>query len=443
MLEDFEFTQKILDLVNIPVMIIDREYRILYQNRPSKELFGVKTNGVCWKEFWNGETLPEELKRLYEKGIVTNDMRCTFCKLDEALNSSEPKNIDVCVKDRHYESWWIPISENLCLHYSIDITRQKSSERELRTVQESLKNSLDYFETLFKRNPAMMLIVDENRTILDVNPAFIKISGYSKEDVVGKNASVIHINEQYYEDFAKVFEIVTQSKDELKTVEYCFKGKDGSVVWAEVTGSIVILPDKRRAVIWSAIDTTEVHKLRENLKKQALHDALTGLYNRYALEEELERAMERAKRNNSALVVCFIDLDDFKPINDNLGHDKGDEVLKVISERLKENLRKSDFVARWGGDEFVVLLENIKSLDDLYRIFDKIEKELKKPIVLSGGNEAKVGLSMGVYIYTGEDIGADEVLYKADMTMYQAKGKKDAREKYYEIYQSKPLTFQN
>ena len=443
MLKDLGFAQKVLDLLYIPMMIIDRGCRILYQNRLSKELFGVKTGGLCWKEFWGGETLPDEFKRLYRKGVVTDDMRCDFCMLDESMNSGEPKNTDVCVNDRHYESWWIPISEDLCLHYFVDITRQKATEKELRTVQVSLKNSLEYFETLFKRNPAMMLIVDENRTILDVNPAFMKVSGYSKEDVVGKNASVIHLNRQFYEDFANIFGVVTQSRDELKTVEYCFRGKDGSVIWAEVTGSMVTLPDNRRGVIWSAIDTTEIHKLKENLKKQALHDALTGLYNRYALEEELERAIERAKRNGNPLVVCFIDLDDFKPINDKLGHDKGDEVLKVISNRLKANLRKSDFIARWGGDEFVVLLENVKDPEDLERVFEKIEREVKKPVVLSSGNEVNVGLSMGVYIYRGEDIGADDVLYKADMAMYQVKGKKGFREKYYEIYQTKPLEFPN
>jgi len=439
MLGDLEFTQRILDLLHIPVIIIDRRYKILYQNKTSKDLFGVKIGGQCWREFWKGETLPDELKKLYKKGIITDDMRCAFCRLEESLNSEEPINVEVCIRDKHYESWLIPISEDLCLHYFVDITRQKASERELRMVQESLKNSLEYFETLFKRNPAMMLIVDEDRTILDVNPAFMKVSGYSKEDVVGKNASIIHVNEQYYEDFAKVFEIVSQSEDELKTVEYCFKGKDGSMIWAEVTGSMVTLPDNRKGVLWSAIDTTEVHKLRENLKKQALHDALTGLYNRYALEEELERAMERARRNKTTLAVCFIDLDDFKPINDNLGHDKGDEVLRVVSDRLKKSLRKSDFVARWGGDEFVILLENIKGLEDLKRIFAKIEEQIKQPIVLSNGEKVKVGLSMGVYVYKDEKIGTDEILYKADMAMYQAKGKKKSRGKYYEIYLPNPL----
>ncbi len=415
-------------------MLISKKRKILFQNSASESLFGLRIGEVCWKGFWNGETLSYDERKLYEKGIVTESMKCSFCKLEETLEEQIPMNAEAFVSGNYWESWWVPLSKDVCLHYFIDITKQKRVEEELKTARKNLENSLSYHRALYENNPAMMLIVDGERTILDANPAFLKATGYEKKDIVGKNASVIHVSQHHYEKFANIFERVVKGEVEISTLEYCLKSKNGDIIWVEVTGSTVILPN-RKGVIWSAVDTTDAHKLKEELKHQAVHDQLTGLYNRYALEEELERAIERTKRGNDILAVCLIDLDSFKPINDKYGHDKGDEVLRVISSRLKNAVRKSDFVSRFGGDEFVVLLEAVKDVKNLDIIFKKIEKAVVEPVGLSSGEYVSVGLSMGVFIYTkDEEDDSEKVLYKADMAMYEAKRKKGNRERFYEIY---------
>lgn len=432
--ENLEYWEKIINKFHMPVMLISKDKKILFQNKTSKNIFGLRVGEICWKGFWNGETLSKKDRELYENGIITNNMKCSFCKLEEALKRQNPINTEAFVCGNYWESWWVPLSKDICLLYFIDITKQKRVEEELKTARKSLEDSLSYHKALYENNPAMMLIVDGERTILDANPAFLKSTGYEKKDIVGKNASIIHVSQHHYEEFANIFERVVRGEEEINSLEYCLKSKKGDIIWVEVTGSTVILPD-RKGVIWSAVDTTEAHRLKEELKHQAVHDQLTGLYNRYALEEELERAIERTKRGNDILAVCLIDLDSFKPINDKYGHDKGDEVLRVISSRLRGAVRKLDFVSRFGGDEFVVLLEAVKDVKNLDNIFRKIEKAVTDPVKLSSGEYVSVGLSMGVFIYTKDDIDdSEKVLYKADMAMYEAKKKKGNRDKFYEVY---------
>ncbi len=432
--EDFEYWREVIDKFHMPVMLISKDRKVLFQNSTSEDLFGLRIGEICWKGFWNGETLSEDERELYKKGVVTDDMKCSFCRLEEALEKQSPMSTEAFVCGNYWESWWMPLSEDTCLHYLIDVTKQKKVEEELKIARKNLENSLSYHKALYENNPAMMLIVDGERTILDANPAFLKATGYEKKDIVGKNASVIHVSQQNYEEFENIFERVVRGEVKVSTLEYCLKSKKGEIIWVEVAGSTVILPN-RKGVIWSAVDTTKAHRLKEELKHQAVHDQLTGLYNRYALEEELERAIERTKRGNDILAVCLIDLDSFKPINDKYGHDRGDEVLRVVSSRLKNVVRKSDFVSRFGGDEFVVLLEAVKDVKNLDIIFKKIEKAVVEPVELSSGEYVSVGLSMGVFIYTKDDKDDSErVLYKADMAMYESKKKKGNREKFYEIY---------
>ncbi|WP_025209462.1 sensor domain-containing protein [Hippea sp. KM1] len=564
----------LLNALQIPSLLINRKHEILFQNNMSRRLFGAKIGGICWEEFWGGKTLPDHQKNLYRHGIITDDMRCTFCESDRALDEKKPIMKELKLANNYWESWWVPITDDIFLHYFInitkikeseekyresekflrqiadlvpdliwakdvnkrfiftnkatcktllntentdepigktldyfvrkikqkrpsddsyytidkicnqtdnkvlaskkaeqfeeagnikgkrvyldvikvpwfeengslkgiigtarDITKQKLIENELKKTQEELKQSLSYHKALFKNNAAMMLVVDEKRTIIDVNPAFLKAFKYTKEELVGKNTSILHINKEYYEKFFLQYKDILDGKRETDTTEFCFKRKDNTLLWAEVKGSYIKLSEGKTGIIWSAIDTTQIHQLKEQLKHQAMHDQLTDLYNRYALEEELTRAIERAKRNNTLLAVCLIDLDNFKPINDKYGHEVGDIVLKTIAKRLKATIRKSDFLARFGGDEFVLLLENIKGQECLESIFKKIEKAVREPIYIDGQRKVNVGLSMGVCVYPkATPDNPDLLLRNSDIAMYEAKKNKDKRDRFYQMY---------
>jgi len=167
--------------------------------------------------------------------------------------------------------------------------------------------------------------------------------------------------------------------------------------------------------------TCEQHTKTEEYLHQALHDTLTGLPNRAMLADRMEVAMQRCTRELTLCALLFIDLNKFKPINDTFGHKVGDEVLCEISHRLKNRLRGADTVARIGGDEFVVLLQDIKDPNDAASLAEKILVSIEKPITTSAGVECSIGASIGVTIFSDAQLPPEAVIEKADRLMYAAK----------------------
>jgi len=313
-----------------------------------------------------------------------------------------------------------------------DITQQKIIEEELKRAQLKLEQAFKYHKAIFDNNPAAIFVVDQDRIIRDVNKSFCRIFGYEKEEIIGKSAFVLHTSAESFGAFKKYVSKILKNQNEAINIEYKFKKKDNTVIWVEMTGSFVDLADNQKVIIYSVIDTTPLHKAKEELHFQAFHDPLTKLPNRSYLEIELEKAMGRANRYGTKLAVCMIDLDDFKPINDKFGHNKGDIVLQTIALRLKNTIRKTDFVARLGGDEFVLLLESIKDSKHLEKILKAIEKAVKTPIEIVPNVFVDVGLSMGVYLYDKtKNISQERIIKKADIAMYKAKQEKNTRALYW------------
>ena len=189
---------------------------------------------------------------------------------------------------------------------------------------------------------------------------------------------------------------------------------------------------RRQGLAIIARDITEQKAEHTRLQQLALYDGLTGLANRNLLESHLEQAMARAQRSQRLMAICLLDLDDFKPINDVHGHDAGDEVLVEIGRRLTEVGRKADFVARWGGDEFVLLIEGLANLLGLSQILSKVGKTITEPIRLQSGGTVEVGVSMGVCIYPfGEGEAGASLLRQADRALYESKTHKADRKRFW------------
>jgi len=159
----------------------------------------------------------------------------------------------------------------------------------------------------------------------------------------------------------------------------------------------------------------------------ASHDPLTGLPNRRGLEDHITEAIARSKRHGTLLAVGMLDLDDFKALNDNYGHDLGDQVLKELTGSLRDAMRQTDLLARVGGDEFVVVLEDVRRYSDLTKVLQKLENVLNSPLSLPDGTRISVGGSLGLSIYSGDEGHPDELLHQADQALYLLKRRKGYR----------------
>ena len=181
-----------------------------------------------------------------------------------------------------------------------------------------------------------------------------------------------------------------------------------------------IIQRQKSLIIGICVNITEEVKKQERIEFLAYHDSLTGLANRTFLKTELNTLIKINKRENKRLALIFIDLDNFKFVNDTFGHEAGDSLLVEISERLKSQLRESDVVARIGGDEFVVVLNNIKNKEDIKKILTSIKNKLSKPVIIEE-NDIEITFSAGIAIYPDDSIDNDEILQLADIAMYESK----------------------
>lgn len=182
--------------------------------------------------------------------------------------------------------------------------------------------------------------------------------------------------------------------------------------------------------VWTFSDITDRKEYEEQLAHQAFHDAVTGLPNRVLFTNHLRHAISKIDRSRRMVAVLFLDLDRFKVVNDSLGHEKGDQLLVQVAQRLRQSLRPGDIAARFGGDEFVILLEAVLSTEDATRIADRIAANLKEPFSLDG-HEVAVTASVGIVLSGSSSDGADDLLRKADVAMYRAKHNGKAQ---YEVF---------
>ncbi len=318
--------------------------------------------------------------------------------------------------------------EELAQDISRGLTHVDTYLRE-RQLEHDLEHARNYQRTLFERNAAGIFLVDRNRIIVDVNPAICAMTGYSTAELVGHSTSMLHIDQAAYEDFANQYQYLDEKQGWAhKTIH--MRRKEGDLIVVQLLGAMVTLTNGEPGVIWSVIDITAQLEAQEQIRHQALHDALTHLPNRRSLDQYLPKAIARARRKGEALAVGMLDLDDFKPVNDTWGHEAGDRLLRELTSRLLALLRESDLLARMGGDEFVIVLEELDAdhaLKQLTVVLERLHQAVESPFVFGNGQTAEVGMTLGIalYPYDGED--GDNLLRQADAAMYQAKQSKHER----------------
>ena len=298
---------------------------------------------------------------------------------------------------------------------SNSVDKQKVSGESGRS-QEKLGDLSDLAQALLRCAGAGVYIVQDGK-FQYANLLFQEMTGYSELELLGKYS----LDFVYPEDRETVREKAIESLKGGSSLsyEYRFVMKNGEIIW--VLEKVTSMEYKgKRATVGSFMDITERKQLEQTLAEMATHDPLTGLPNRLLLSDRLAVGLAQAQRNNTNLAVMMLDLDRFKTVNDTFGHGIGDELLKAAGGRLIALVRKSDTVARMGGDEFVVLLPQIAKTEDAVRVAQKILEVFREPFVIDA-YQIYITTSVGIAIYPedGEDI---ETLFRnADTAMYWAK----------------------
>ncbi len=285
----------------------------------------------------------------------------------------------------------------------------------------------DRFQHAFFAGVIGMAIVTTDGSFLQVNPALCEMLGYSEDDLLNETHQSITHPDDIGPDAEQTQKLLSGATDRFR-IEKRYIHRAGHDVWSELSVSLVRSESGRpRYFIAQIVDITDRKLVEQQLVHQAFHDRLTGLPNRGLFMDRLDHALARRQRAGETLAVLFLDLDNFKLVNDNLGHRAGDQLLVTMAERLQTCVREGDTVARLAGDEFTVLLEHITDVSDAIRVAQRIAEQ-SLTLYTIGDREVRVTASIGIALLGDETESADDVLRNADIAMYEAKRR--GRERY-------------
>jgi diguanylate cyclase (GGDEF)-like protein/PAS domain S-box-containing protein len=287
---------------------------------------------------------------------------------------------------------------------------------ESRRATQALHASAERYRTLFERNLAGVFRTSPQGAILECNDAFARILGFaSHRDCIGRNM-IDHYAEPLQRQ-AMVERLLARGT--LAGVELALRRQDGSPVW--VLANATLLGGEQEPIIeGTLVDITQRKYVESQLVHQAYHDALTGLPNRMLFQDRLTHTLALARRNGRGLAVLFLDLDQFKLVNDTLGHAAGDRLLQQVAARLRQSVRTSDTVARVGGDEFGLLMPDVKRGSQAARMAEKILATVARPVEIDG-QRLYISTSIGISLYPADGGDAEALLTSADIAMYRAK----------------------
>jgi diguanylate cyclase (GGDEF)-like protein/PAS domain S-box-containing protein len=306
--------------------------------------------------------------------------------------------------------------------------------RQLLTVRENVRLLAEHaarqtearFRSLVQHSSDVIIVTRADGTVRFVSPSATRVFGYDPATMLRQTVpELLHPDDR--ERAATFFRHAAQAPGVTGPVEWRFRQPDGSWLHAEILATNLLHDTTVKGVVLNTRDVSERRRLEEQLTHQAFHDPLTGLANRALFRDRVSHALALAHRRGSPVTVLFLDLDDFKKVNDSLGHAEGDRLLMSAAERFLACARSADTVARLGGDEFAILIEGADGREGLS---DRLAAAMSHPFSLSG-NQVRVTASIGVASASTDD-RADDLLRNADMAMYAAKRRGKGRAETYE-----------
>ena len=323
-------------------------------------------------------------------------------------------------KKRWFEASVYPVKDDSGRVLEVVLLVEDITER--REVQDELERSEERLRSLVQNAPDIITVLDADGTIRYQSPAVERILGYGAEEMIGQDIfDYVHPEDLGF--VGTTFSGGLSSPGAVSNrLEYRLRHKDGS--WRHLEGISTNLLDSPgvEGIVVNSRDLSERKTLEEQISHQAFHDSLTGLPNRALFLDRLGHALARLTRNVEPLAVLLTDMDNFKVVNDSLGPEAGDALLAEVADRIKDCVRPQDTVARFGGDEFAVLLEDVQDLKGAVRVAERITAALEAPFSLRG-REVFVALSIGVAIGAKGSESSVHLLRKADLALREAKAK--------------------
>jgi diguanylate cyclase (GGDEF)-like protein/hemerythrin-like metal-binding protein/PAS domain S-box-containing protein len=412
-----EMTARALDALSVPAFIIGRDHRVLAWNAACAQLTGYDAEYMIgtefqWKAFYRHrrpcladlvvDNATDDIDTLYDmhgKGQFAFDAY----KAEGWFDNINGKRRYLVFEAR-------PLIGNEAVMGAVemlqDITEYKETSDQLRLAM-----------SVFENTGEGIMVTDTNNRIVSINNAFKWITGYD-DDIVGTDPRLLGSTRHPPEFFRDMWNNLREAGHWQG--EIWNKRKDGEEYLARMHISVV--SDNDEVINYVAVfsDITKHKEAEDRIAFMAHHDFLTGLPNRILLEDRMSQLVARSGRGGEGFATAFLDLDKFKLVNDALGHDIGDKLLKEVAARLKASVRATDTVSRQGGDEFVLLLTGLQDVRDLSQVATKIAAKLSEPYEI-GGHQLIVTPSIGISVFPADGNTPAELIREADAAMYHAK----------------------
>jgi len=402
-----QYTHKILQASLEGIITADKSGKVVEFNPAAEQIFGYSREravGCSLTELIIPDRLKGKHTESFHRFMDTGEQRIMDTRIEVPAVDANGREFPVEMTLTHIEL----DGEVLVTAFLRDLTERKQAEE-----------GAEIAKTVFTKASEGIMVTGSNNCIKAVNPAFLRITGYEQSEVIGQQPSMLSSgrhSEQFYRDVWANLE-----KSGVWEGEIWNRRKDGDIYPQQL--SIAAIKDSAGAAAgYVAVfsDITQRKEVEKQLVHQATHDPLTGLPNRLLFFDRLAQAMAAGRREERVVAVLFADLDNFKPVNDLHGHLVGDQLLKEVGGRLSLAVREVDTIARFGGDEFALVLPNVEQEEFAETVAEKLLNLICKPYVIDG-KKLTIGCSIGIAFYPKDGEEVDKLVSRADEAMYCAK----------------------